>query len=540
MAHKQVLFRSAAREKILEGCTKLADAVRLTLGPKSKSVLIQRKWGAPLVCDDGVTIAKEFDLEDAEQNLGVQMLRQAAERTGDNVGDGTSTSTILAHAILADGIRNVVAGASAVDLKRGLDQAAQIAIEHLKAMSRPVQQRKEKAQVASISAHNNPEIGDLVAEAMDRVGSEGVITVEEAKTTETSLDVVEGMQFDRGFISPYFITDPEHMTVELSEPVILIHEKKLTSLQPLLPLLEKVVQSARPLLVVAEDVEADALATLVVNKLRGGLRVAAVKAPGFGDRRKAMLADIAVLCGGAVVSEDIGIKLENVTLDMLGSADRVTIDKDTTTIVGGRGAKSDIDARVAQIRTQIEETTSDYDREKLQERLAKLVGGVAVIRVGAPSETELKARKEALDDAISATKAAVEEGIVPGGGLALLRCTEALTTLETQVEGDVKTGVQILKRALQAPARQIAENSATDGGVVVSRMLESKGNVGFDAARREYVDLVEAGIIDPTKVVRVALENAVSVASILLLTEATMTEIPEAKQPNAAPGEIGF
>ena len=540
MAHKQVLFRSAAREKILEGCTKLADAVRLTLGPKSKSVLIQRKWGAPLVCDDGVTIAKEFDLEDAEQNLGVQMLRQAAERTGDNVGDGTSTSTILAHTILADGIRNVVAGASAVDLKRGLDQAAQIAIEHLKAMSRPVQQRKEKAQVASISAHNNPEIGDLVAEAMDRVGSEGVITVEEAKTTETSLDVVEGMQFDRGFISPYFITDPEHMTVELSEPVILIHEKKLTSLQPLLPLLEKVVQSARPLLVVAEDVEADALATLVVNKLRGGLRVAAVKAPGFGDRRKAMLADIAVLCGGAVVSEDIGIKLENVTLDMLGSADRVTIDKDTTTIVGGRGAKSDIDARVAQIRTQIEETTSDYDREKLQERLAKLVGGVAVIRVGAPSETELKARKEALDDAISATKAAVEEGIVPGGGLALLRCTEALTTLETQVEGDVKTGVQILKRALQAPARQIAENSATDGGVVVSRMLESKGNVGFDAARREYVDLVEAGIIDPTKVVRVALENAVSVASILLLTEATMTEIPEAKQPNAGPGEIGF
>jgi chaperonin GroEL len=540
MAHKQVLFRSAAREKILEGCTKLADAVRLTLGPKSKSVLIQRKWGAPLVCDDGVTIAKEFDLEDAEQNLGVQMLRQAAERTGDNVGDGTSTSTILAHTILADGIRNVVAGASAVDLKRGLDQAAQIAIEHLKTMSRPVQQRKEKAQVASISAHNNPEIGDLVAEAMDRVGSEGVITVEEAKTTETSLDVVEGMQFDRGFISPYFITDPEHMTVELSEPVILIHEKKLTSLQPLLPLLEKVVQSARPLLVVAEDVEADALATLVVNKLRGGLRVAAVKAPGFGDRRKAMLADIAVLCGGAVVSEDIGIKLENVTLDMLGSADRVTIDKDTTTIVGGRGAKSDIDARVAQIRTQIEETTSDYDREKLQERLAKLVGGVAVIRVGAPSETELKARKEALDDAISATKAAVEEGIVPGGGLALLRCTEALTTLETQVEGDVKTGVQILKRALQAPARQIAENSATDGGVVVSRMLESKGNVGFDAARREYVDLVEAGIIDPTKVVRVALENAVSVASILLLTEATMTEIPEAKQPNAAPGEIGF
>ena len=540
MAHKQVLFRSAAREKIVEGCSKLTDAIRLTLGPKSKSVLIQRKWGAPLVCDDGVTIAKEFDLEDPEENLGVQMLRQAAERTGDNVGDGTSTATILAHAILADGIRNVVAGASAIDIKRGLDQAAQIAIERLRAMSRPVEQRKEKAQVATISAHNNPEIGDLVAEAMERVGGEGVISVEEAKTTETSLDVVEGMQFDRGYISPYFVTDPEHMRVELADPLILIHEKKLTSLQPLLPLLEKVIQSARPLLVIAEDVEADALATLIVNKLRGGLRVAAVKAPGFGDRRKAMLADIAVLSGGTVVSEDLGIKLENMTIDMLGMADRLTIDKDTTTIVGGRGAKSEIDGRVAQIRAQIEETTSDYDREKLQERLAKLVGGVAVIRVGAPSETELKARKEALDDAISATKAAVAEGIVPGGGLALLRCIDALGDLETQVEGDVRTGVQILRRALQAPARQIAENSAMDGGVVVARMLESKGNVGFDAARREYVDLVEAGIIDPTKVVRIALENAVSVASILLLTEATMTEIPEEKPAHPSPGEMAL
>ena len=540
MAHKQVLFRSAAREKIVEGCSKLTDAIRLTLGPKSKSVLIQRKWGAPLVCDDGVTIAKEFDLEDPEENLGVQMLRQAAERTGDNVGDGTSTATILAHAILADGIRNVVAGASAIDIKRGLDQAAQIAIERLRAMSRPVEQRKEKAQVATISAHNNPEIGDLVAEAMERVGGEGVISVEEAKTTETSLDVVEGMQFDRGYISPYFVTDPEHMRVELADPLILIHEKKLTSLQPLLPLLEKVIQSARPLLVIAEDVEADALATLIVNKLRGGLRVAAVKAPGFGDRRKAMLADIAVLSGGTVVSEDLGIKLENMTIDMLGMADRLTIDKDTTTIVGGRGAKSEIDGRVAQIRAQIEETTSDYDREKLQERLAKLVGGVAVIRVGAPSETELKARKEALDDAISATKAAVAEGIVPGGGLALLRCIDALGDLETQVEGDVRTGVQILRRALQAPARQIAENSAMDGGVVVARMLESKGNVGFDAARREYVDLVEAGIIDPTKVVRIALENAVSVASILLLTEATMTEIPEDKPAHPSPGEMAL
>ncbi|MGI9424546.1 MAG: chaperonin GroEL, partial [Hyphomicrobiaceae bacterium] len=506
---------------------KLADAIRLTLGPKSKSVLIQKKWGAPLVCDDGVTIAKEFDLEDPEENLGVQMLRQAAERTGDKVGDGTSTSTILAHAILADGIRNVVAGASAIDIKRGLDEAATTAIGTLKGLSRPVEQRKEQAQVATISAHNNAEIGELVADAMDRVGSEGVITVEEAKTTETTLDVVEGMQFDRGYVSPYFITDPERMTVELSEPQILIHEKKLASLQPLLPLLEKVVQSGRPLLVVAEDVEADALATLVVNKLRGGLRVAAVKAPGFGDRRKAMLTDIAILTGGTVVSEDLGIKLENVTVNMLGKADRVTIDKDTTTIVGGLGSKSDIEARVSQIRRQIDETNSEYDREKLQERLAKLVGGVAVIRVGAPSETELKSRKEALDDAINATKAAVEEGIVAGGGLALLRCTDALTKLEDTVEDDVKTGVQILKRALPAPARQIAENSATDGGVVVARLLEGKGNFGFDAARREYVDLVETGIIDPTKVIRIALENAVSVASVLLLTEATMTEVPE-------------
>lgn len=534
MTHKQILFRAAAREKILNGCTKLADAIRLTLGPKSKSVLIQKKWGAPLICDDGVTIAKEFDLEDPEENLGVQMLRQAAEKTGENVGDGTSTSTILSHAILADGIRNVVAGASAVDIKRGLDLAAIEAIEVLKTMSRPVEQRTEKAQVASISAHNNPKIGELVADAMDKVGNEGVITVEEAKTTDTTLDVVEGMQFDRGYVSPYFVSDTERMLVELSEPLILIHEKKLASLQPLLPLLEKVVQSGRPLLVVAEDVEADALATLVVNKLRGGLRVAAVKAPGFGDRRKAMLTDIAILTGGSVISEDLGIKLENVTIDMLGRADRVEIDKDATTIVGGAGAKDDIDARVLQIRNQIEETTSDYDREKLQERLAKLVGGVAVIRVGAPSESELKARKEALDDAISATKAAVAEGVVPGGGLALLRCTNALVELEAKHEGDVKTGIQILKRALQAPARQIAENSAVDGGVVVARMLESTGSYGFDAAKREYVDLVEAGIIDPTKVVRIALENAVSVASVLLLTEATMTEMPEPKDLQSA------
>ena len=540
MAHKQVLFRSAAREKILQGCTKLADTIRLTLGPKSKSVLIQKKWGPPLVCDDGVTIAKEFELEDAQENLGVQMLRQAAERTGDNVGDGTSTSTVLAHAILTDGIRNVVAGASAIDIKRGLEQATGTVIKELKKMSRPVQQRIEKAQVAAISAHNNPQIGDLVAEAMDKVGSEGVITVEEAKTTETTLDVVEGMQFDRGFVSPYFVTDAEKMTIDLSEPVILICEKKLSSLQPLLPLLEKIVKAAKPLLVIAEDVEGEALATLVVNKLRGGLSVAAVKAPGFGDRRKAMLTDIGILTGGAVVSEDLGIKLENVTLEMLGSAGRVTIDKDTTTIVSGGGAKADIDARVVQIRRQIEETTSDYDREKLEERLAKLAGGVAVIRVGAPSESELKARKDALDDAISATKAAVAEGIVPGGGLALLRCTDVVSEVEVSAEGDVKTGIQILKRALQSPARQIAENSAADGGVVVARMLEGTGNMGFDAARKEYVDLVETGIIDPTKVVRIALENAVSVASVLLLTEATMTEVPEEKKEHVPEVGMGY
>ena len=529
MAHKQVLFGSAAREKILRGSAQLADAVRITLGPKSKSVLIQKKWGVPLVCDDGVTIAKEFDLKDPEENLGAQMLRQAAEKTGENVGDGTSTSTILAHAILADGVRNVVAGASAIDIKRGLDRATQAAIEALKVLSRPVRERKEKAQVATISAHNNKVIGELVADAMEKVGGEGVITVEEAKTTETTLEVVEGMQFDRGFLSPYFVTNPEKMTVELAEPYILIHEKKLAGLQSLLPLLEGVVQSGRPLMIIAEDVEGEALATLVVNKLRGGLKAAAVKAPGFGDRRKAILEDIAILTRGTVISEDLGIKLENVTLDMLGRANRVTIDKDTTTIVDGAGKKADIESRVKQIKAQIDETKSDYDREKLQERLAKLSGGVAVIRVGAPAESEMKARKEALDDAISATKAAVSEGIVPGGGLALLRCVDAVSKLEESAEGDERTGIQILKRALLVPARQIAENSAVDGGVVVSKMLEGKGNFGFDASRNTYVDLVEAGIIDPTKVVRVALENAVSVASVLLLTEATMTDLPEPK-----------
>jgi chaperonin GroEL len=530
VAHKQVLFRSAAREKILRGTTQLCDAVRFTLGPKSKSVLIQRSWGTPIVCNDGVTIAKEFDLKDPEENLGAQMLRQAAEKTGDAVGDGTSTSTILAQTIFADGVRNVVAGASAVDLKRGLDRAAKAAIHALRKMSRPVGTRKEKAQVATISAHNDPTIGELVADAMEKVGGEGVITAEESKTTETTLEVVEGMQFDRGYISPYFITNAEKMSAELEDPYILIHEKKLLGLQPMLPLLEAIVRTGRPLLIVAEDVEGESLATLVVNKLRGGLKVTAVKAPGFGDRRKAMLEDLAVLTGGQVVSEEVGVKLENATIEILGTAKRVVVTNEDTTVVGGAGKKEDIDGRCNQIRRQIEETTSDYDREKLQERLAKLSGGVAVIRVGAPSEAEMKSRKEALDDAISATKAAVAEGIVPGGGLALIRCINAVAEEEANCEGDERTGVQVLKRALDAPTRQIAENSAVDGGVVVARMLEGQGNYGFDAARKEYVDLVEAGIIDPTKVVRIALENAVSVASVLLLTEATMTEIPEDKK----------
>ena len=527
MAHKQVLFRSAAREKILRGATQLADAIRVTLGPRSKSVLIEKKWGAPIVCNDGVTIAKEFDLKDPEENLGARMLRQAAEKTGDMVGDGTSTATILAHAIFADGVRNVVAGASAIDIKRGLDRAAKRAIEALRAMSRPVKTRKEKAQVGAISAHNDPAIGELVADAMDKVGGEGVITVEESKTTETALDVVEGMQFDRGFLSPYFITNPEKMEAVIEDCLILLSDRKISVLNDLIPLLEQVAKSGKPLLVVAEDVEGEALATLIVNQIRGVLKSCAVKAPGFGDRRKAMLQDIAVLTGGQVISEELGLKLEHVTIEQLGRAKRVVVDKDNTTIIGGAGDRKHIDGRIDQIRREIEKTTSDYDREKLQERLAKLAGGVAVIRVGAPSEAEMKSKKEALDDAISATKAAVAEGIVPGGGLALLRCVEAVAQEEAKCEGDEKTGVQILKRALEAPTRQIAENSAADGGVVVARMLEGKGNYGFDAGRKEYVDLVEAGIIDPTKVVRIALENAVSVASVLLLTEATMTEIPE-------------
>jgi chaperonin GroEL len=540
MAHKQILFRSAAREKILRGTTQLADAVRVTLGPRSKAVLIQRKWGAPIVCNDGVTIAKEIDLKDPEENLGAQMLRQAAEKTGETVGDGTSTATILAQAMFADGLRNVVAGASAIDIKRGLDRAAKTAITALREMSRPVQTRKEKAQIATISAHNDPGIGELVADAMEKVGGEGVITVEESKTTETALDVVEGMQFDRGFLSPYFITNPERMEAVLEDAFILLCDRKIAALKDLIPLLEQIAKTGRPLFVVAEDVEGEALATLIVNQIRGALKSCAVKAPGFGDRRKAMLQDMAELTGAQVVSEELGFKLEAVTLEQLGRGKRVVVDKDTSTIIGGAGDRTRIEARIEQIRREIEKTTSSYDKEKLQERLAKLSGGVAVIRVGAPSEAEMKAKKEALDDAISATKAAVAEGIVPGGGLALLRCLAAVDEEENKCAGDERTGVQILKRALEAPTRQIAENSAADGGVVIARMLAGSGNYGFDAGRKEYVDLVEAGIIDPTKVVRVALENAVSVASVLLLTEATMTEIPEPRKEPALEPEMAM
>jgi chaperonin GroEL len=527
MPFKHLMFRAAAREKILVGATALADAVRVTLGPRSKCVLIEKKWGKPIVCNDGVTIAKELNLSDPEENLGVQMIREAAERTGDAVGDGTSTSTVLAHAIFADGLRNVAAGASAIDLKRGLDKGLAVAVAALKHLSRPVASRLEKTQVATISAHNDAGIGELVAEATDRVGREGVITVEEAKATETVLDVVEGMRFDRGFISPYFVTNPDKMSAVLERPVVLLCEKRISHLNDLIPVLEEVAKQNRALLVVAEDVDGEALATLVVNKMRGLLACAAVKAPGFGDRRKESLQDLAVLTGAQVVAEEAGITLKNLTISMLGQAQKVEITKDTTTVIGGCGDKAALDVRVRELRAQVERSRSDYDREKLNERLAKLVGGVAVIRVGAASEAELKNRKEAFDDAINATKAAVDEGVVPGGGLALLRLIPELRAHEGALAGDELTGLRILTRALEVPTRQIAENSAVDGGVVVSKMLEGTGNFGFDAAEGRFVDVMEAGIIDPTKVVRVALENAVSVASVLLLTEATLTDVPE-------------
>jgi len=526
MSSKRLLFRADAREKVLRGAAALADAVRITLGPQSKCVLIERKWGQPLICNDGVTIAKEVSLKDPDENLGARMLREAAERTGDAVGDGTTTSTILAHAIFADGLRNIAAGASAIGLKRGLDRGAKAAVAAIQAMSRPVTSRKEKAQIAAISAHNDVSLGELVAEAMERVGSEGVVSVEEGKSADTTLEVVEGMQIDRGYLSPYFITDAEKMHAVLEEPLILLHEKKIASFKDIVPLLEQIAQSHQPLLIIAEDVEGEALATLVVNKLRGILSGAAVKSPGYGDRRKAVMEDIATLTGGRFVAEELGVKLEGIKTSDLGRANRVIIDKDSTTIIGGAGNKDAILGRCQELRQQIEKATSDYDKEKLEERLAKLAGGVAVIRVGAPSESEMRSRKEALEDAISATKAAIAEGIVPGALLTLLRAIDALDREEALCDGDERTGIRILKRALEAPTRQIAENSAIDGGVAVGQMRSGTGNVGLNASTGEYVDLVESGVIDPTKVVRLALENAVSVASVLLLTEATLTELP--------------
>jgi chaperonin GroEL len=537
MSHKRVTFRADAREKVLRGASALADAVRVTLGPRSKSVLIERPWGRPLVCNDGVTIAKELDLEDPEEALGAQVLREAAEKTGEAVGDGTTTAVLLAHALYAEGVRNVTAGASAVDLRRGMERGLRAAVAALRELSKPVESRLEKAQVATISAHNDATVGEMVADAVEKVGPEGVITVEEAKTTETTVEVVEGMQLDRGYISPYFVTDAEKMEAVLEDPLILIHEKRITVMKDFLPLLERVAQAGKSLLVIAEDVEGEALATLVVNKLRGIFRTVAVKAPGFGDRRKAILQDIALLTGGRAVGEEIGVRLEHITLEHLGSAKRVVVDHDSTTIVGGGGSKEAIEGRCRELRRQIEDSTSDYDREKLEERLAKLSGGVAVVRVGAPSEAELKTRKDAFEDAVAATKAAVEEGIVPGAGLALLRCIAAVEAEAEDAEGDERTGVLLLRRALEAPTRQIAENSSVDGGVVVERMRSGTGTWGFDAARSQYVDLAEAGIIDPTKVVRVALENAVSVAGTLLLTEATMTEVKD-EQKERAPAEV--
>jgi chaperonin GroEL len=536
--YTELAFHDAARTALLAGTAALADAVRPTLGPQSRAVLIERKWGTPLVCDDGVTIARTLKLKDPAQDLGAQLLKQAAMRTGDAVGDGTTTSTLLAHAMLAEGIRNVVVGASPVEIKRGLERGLVAATEALAALSRPVEGRLDMAHVAAVSAHGELEIGELVADAVEKVGEEGVIEVEEAKGIETTLDVVEGMQFDKGYLSPYFVTDPERMEAVLSEPLVLLCERKISAVADLLPLLEQVLGAGRQLLVIAENIEGEALATLVVNKLRGTIAAVGVKAPGFGDRRRATLEDIAVLTGGTVISEDLGIKLEHVKLDQLGGAGRVVVGKDTTTIISGAGDPAAIAGRCNELRRQIEETDSDWDREKLQERLARLAGGVAVIRVGAATEADLKRRKDAFDDAISSTKAAVAEGIVPGGGAALLRAVEAVTAAERDCEGDERTGVRILVRALEAPARQIAENAGADDGVIVQQILAGSGFEGFDAATREFVDLDTAGIIDPTKVVRVALENAVSVAGVMLLAEATMVELEEATAPAPVEHEL--
>ena len=538
MAAKEVKFSVEARDKMLRGVDILNNAVKVTLGPKGRNVVLDKSFGAPRITKDGVTVAKEIELEDKFENMGAQMVREVASRTSDQAGDGTTTATVLAAAIVKEGTKAVAAGMNPMDLKRGIDLATEAVVEHLKANSKKVTSNEEIAQVGTISANGDAEIGKFLSEAMKKVGNEGVITVEEAKSLETELDVVEGMQFDRGYISPYFITNADKMRVEMEDPYILINEKKLSGLNELLPLLEAVVQSSKPLLIIAEDVEGEALATLVVNKLRGGLKVAAVKAPGFGDRRKAMLQDIAVLTGGQAISEDLGIKLENVTLAMLGRAKKVVIEKENTTIVDGAGKKKDIEARIAQIKAQIEETTSDYDKEKLQERLAKLAGGVAVIRVGGATEIEVKERKDRVDDAMHATRAAVEEGILPGGGVALLRATEALKRLRPENE-DQRHGVDIVRKALQAPVRQIANNAGEDGSIVVGKILDKdQYNWGFDAQSGEYGNLVSKGIIDPTKVVRTALQGGASVAALLITTEAMVAELPK-KQSPAMPGGGG-
>jgi len=535
MAAKEVKFSTDARTKMLKGIEILNNAVKVTLGPKGRNVVLDKSYGAPRITKDGVTVAKEIELSDKFENMGAQMVREVASKTSDVAGDGTTTATILATAIVREGAKSVAAGMNPMDLKRGIDLAVEAAVKDLQGRSKKVTTSEEIAQVGTISSNGDTEVGKMLAEAMQKVGNEGVITVEEAKSLATELDVVEGMQFDRGYISPYFITNAEKMRAELEDVYILIHEKKLSNLQSLLPLLESVVQSGKPLLIVAEDVDGEALATLVVNKLRGGLKVAAVKAPGFGDRRKAMLEDIGVLTQGQVVSEDLGIKLENVTLDMLGKAKRVMIEKENTTIIDGAGGKDEIQGRIAQIKTQIEETTSDYDREKLQERLAKLAGGVAVIRVGGSTEIEVKERKDRVDDAMHATRAAVEEGVVPGGGVALLRAIKALDSVKP-ANDDQRVGVEIVRKALQWPARQIAENSGLDGAVVVGKLLESKdANWGFDAQANEYGDLVSRGVIDPAKVVRTALQDAASVAGLLITTEAMVAEKPEPKTPPAMP-----
>ena len=535
MAAKEVRFSADARQRMLRGVDILADAVKVTLGPRGRNVILDKSFGAPRISKDGVTVAKEIELSDKFENMGAQMVREVATRTSDTAGDGTTTATVLAQAIVREGAKAVAAGMNPMDLKRGIDLAVEAVVEDLKARSKKVTGRKEIAQVGTVSANGDSSIGDMIAKAMETVGNEGVITVEEAKSLETELEVVEGMQFDRGYISSYFVTNAEKMVCDLENPYVLLHEKKLSGLQSMLPLLESVVQSGRPLLIIAEDVEGEALATLVVNKLRGGLKVAAVKAPGFGDRRKAMLEDLAILTGGQLVSEDIGIKLENVTLAMLGQAKKVSIDKENTTVVGGSGKKKDIEGRCNQIRAQVEETTSDYDKEKLQERLAKLAGGVAIIKVGGVTEIEVKERKDRVEDAMHATRAAVQEGILPGGGVALLHATRALDKVKP-TNHDQQVGVDIVRRALTWPVRQIANNAGADGTVVVGKLLESKDNAwGFNAQSCEYGDLIKAGIIDPTKVVRVALQGAASVAGLMITTEAMVAEKPEKKSQQSMP-----